>query len=135
MQTIRRTIVPVLIAIFLFACNKERLNEKRLGGVWEATEVKYIFYVNNEPSRDSVVPNSGELYLWDDEELGNQSINSLEITPAGFGVSWTGDPGDPLTLMGTTIQELTRKKLVVTETVSDTSLAAVRVIEYSFKRK
>lgn len=135
MHTIRKTLLPVGLAILLFACNKEQLNEKRLGGVWEATEVKYIFYENNEPARDSVVANSGELYLWDDEELGNQSQNTLEITPQGFGVSWTGDPGDPLTLMGTTIQELTRKKLVVTETVSDTALAAIRVVEYSFKRK
>lgn len=123
------------LAAFIVSCTKEKVNEKRLGGVWVATEVNYIFYANNEPVRDSVVPNSGELYLWDDDELGNQSKNSLAITPSGFGNSWEGDAGDPHTLMGTTIQQLTRKKLVVSETVSDTALAAVRVVEYSFKRK
>lgn len=128
-------ILTLLIAASLASCTKEALNEKRLGGVWVAKEVKYIFYENNQPVRDSVVQNSGELYLWDDEELGNQSKNSLAITPAGFSYSWEGDAGDAHTLMGTTIQELTRRKLVVTEAVSDTALAVVRVAEYSFKRK
>jgi hypothetical protein len=121
-------------AAALVSCTKEKVNEKRLAGVWVATEVKYIFYSNNEPVRDSVVQNSGELYLWDDEELGNQARNSLAITPSGFSYTWEGDAGDPHTLMGTTIQKLTRKKLVLTEAVSDTSLTVFRVIEYSFKR-
>jgi hypothetical protein len=121
--------------IALFSCTKEAVNEKRLAGVWVADQVKYIFYANNEPVRDSTVQNSGELYLWDDDELGNQSQNTLSITPAGFTWTWEGDAADPLTLMGTTIQELTRRKLVVTEAISDTSLTVTQVIEYSFKRK
>lgn len=130
-----KALVFTLAAAALFtSCTKEALNEQRLGGVWIAEEVKYIFYENNQPVRDSVVQNSGELYLWDDTELGNQARNSLAIAPSGFSYAWEGDAGDPHTLMGTTIQKLTRKKLVVTEAVSDTSLAAIRVIEYSFKR-
>jgi hypothetical protein len=127
-------VFTLAIAVLFASCTKEALNEKRLGGVWVAQEVKYIFYENNQPVRDSVVQNSGELYLWDDDELGNQARNSLAITPSGFSYTWEGDAGDPHTLMGTTIQELTRKKLVLTEAVSDTSLTVYRVIEYSFKR-
>lgn len=76
-----RYISIFLLLFTISSCSKNELNERKLGGVWEGEKVVYTFYQNNEVLRDSTVPNSGALYLWDDDELYNQYGNSLAISP------------------------------------------------------
>jgi hypothetical protein len=140
----KQSFFPMKIAVFLFlsmiavfaSCSKEKRNEKRLAGIWEAKEVKYIFYENNQQVRDSVVSNSGALYLYDDNELDNQYRYSLAIVPTGFStVTWNGNAGDPNTLMGTNIRKLTRKKLELSENWTDLDLNVYKTVIYYFERQ
>ncbi len=123
-----------VLAIFS-ACSKEKINDKRIAGIWNATTVEYIFYENNEEVRDSVVENSGALYLYDDDELENQYGYSLAIVPERFfGPVWESNEGDANTLMGTNIRKLTRKKLELSENTTDTDLNVTKTVIYYFER-
>jgi hypothetical protein len=121
--------------MLLSACSKDKLNDKRIAGIWKAKKVKYIFYENNEEVRDSVVENSGALYLYDDDELENQYGYSLTIVPAGFsGPVWESNRGDANTLMGTNIRKLNRRKLELSENVTDADLNVTKTVIYYFER-
>ncbi len=132
-----KTFLPGLFALILLlpACSKDKINDKRIAGIWNATTVKYLFYENNEEVRDSVVENSGALYLYDDDELENQYGYSLSIVPPGFyGSTWESNDGDANTLMGTNIRTLTRKKLELSENTVDIDLNIIKTVIYYFER-
>lgn len=116
----------------LSSCSKEEINERKLAGVWEGEKVVYEFYENNALTRDSSVANSGALYLWDDDEIGNQAGSSLAISPDMFG--WEGNVGKMTTIGGYNIRKHTRRKLVLARHYSDADLNVVRSEVFYFKR-
>lgn len=127
----------LLFACILLACScsKEKLNDKRIAGIWNAKKVKYIFYENNEEVRDSIVENSGALYLYDDDELDNQYRYSLDIVPVGFSsITWESSKGDANMLMGTNIRKLNRRKLELSENTTDADLNVTKTVIYYFER-
>ncbi len=126
------SILSILFA--LSSCSKNELNERKLGGVWEGEKVVYTFYQNNEVLRDSTVPNSGALYLWDDDELYNQYGNSLAIVPDFIGSEWEGDAGDMNTLLGYNITKHTRRKLELTRNYTDNDFNVISSVTFYFKR-
>ena len=131
-------LILALLPLFGVSCTKEKLNEKRLGGIWEGKKVQYLIYNNNnELLKDSTVDNSGALYLYDDDELDNQFRYSLEIVPGAFSFydTWEGNEGDANSLMGTNIRKLTRRKLELSENVTDTSLNVLKTVIYFFERQ
>lgn len=125
----------LILLIFFASCKNDKKNEKKLAGIWEAIDVEYIFYKDNKEIKDSVVNNSGALYLYDDDELQNQVRWSLKIVPNGFTSSWDGNEGRNYTLMGTNILKLTKKRLELSENQSDTNLNVMRTTIYRFKRQ
>ncbi|MFM2016614.1 MAG: hypothetical protein RL007_270 [Bacteroidota bacterium] len=137
MKTVQHIYISALIMLFV-SCSKEEFNERRLAGIWEAKEVQYLFYTNNEVSKDSVVANSGALYLWDDDELDNQWKHSMSITPLTFSSaqSWSGSATKKeSTLLGLTIRKHTRKKLELVEVVTDPDLNLISETVYYFERQ
>jgi hypothetical protein len=114
------------------SCSKDVVNERKLAGVWEGEKVVYEFYENNVMVRDSSVANSGALYLWDDDELGNQAGSSLAISPDMFG--WEGNVGKMATIGGYNIRKHTRRKLVLARHYTDADLNVVRSEIFYFKR-
>ncbi|RYD71843.1 MAG: hypothetical protein EOP53_22965 [Sphingobacteriales bacterium] len=128
--------LALLICILLTGCGKEEMNERKLGGVWEATQVKYIFYENNKEIRDSTVKNSGAMYLYDDEELTNQFSHSLTIAPANFGsdITWEGNEGELRTFRGLNIRKYTGNKLELSENETDDDLNVKQTTIYFFVR-
>jgi hypothetical protein len=129
-----RFIIILSILFALSSCSKNELNERKLGGVWEGEKVVYTFYQNNEVLRDSTVPNSGALYLWDDDELYNQYGSSLAISPDFTGSEWEGDAGDINTLLGYNISKHTRRKLELTRNYTDNDLNVISSVTFYFKR-
>ncbi len=128
----------VLLALLFASCDKEKLNERRLGGIWEGKKVQYLIYgADNTLLTDSTVDNTGALYLYDDDELYNQFRYSLSIYPASFAVAeyWEGEGGDAHLLMGNNIRKLTRRKLELSENVTDTSLNVTKTVIYFFERQ
>lgn len=128
----------VLFALLFASCDKEKLNERRLGGIWEGKKVQYLIYgADNALLTDSTVDNSGALYLYDDDELFNQFRYSLEIFPARFTIvqEWEGEGGDAHILLGTNIRKLTRRKLELSENVADTNLNVTKTVIYYFERQ
>lgn len=125
----------MLLAGSVSSCKNDKRNEKKLAGIWEAIDVEYITYQNNKKISDSVVENTGALYLYDDDELDNQVRYSLKIVPNGFTTTWEGNEGRNNTLMGTNIVKLTRRKLELTENTSDVDLNILKTVIYRFKRQ
>lgn len=123
-----------IFALCLISCTKESKNEKKLAGVWEATTVKIKYYQNNEFFKDSTLKNSGALFLYDDDELDNQLKYTLAIVPKGFSITWEGNKGNLVTLMGLNIDKLTKNKLELSENISDNDLNNYQTVIYSFKR-
>lgn len=137
MKKITRIFVFAILFFFV-SCSKEEFHERKLAGIWEATEVHYLFYNNNELTKDSVVANTGALYLWDDDELGNQWKYSMSIVPVAFAVqeSWGGSgTRKETTLLGVTIRKHTRRKLVLAEVVTDVDLNLISETVYYFERQ
>ncbi len=137
MKKVLYLFISLLFLIFA-SCSKEEFNERRLAGIWEAKEVRYLFYNNNEVTKDSVVANSGALYLWDDDELENQWKHSMSIAPSTFTIalSWNGSATKKeSTLLGLTIRKHTRKKLELVEVVTDADLNLISETVYYFERQ
>lgn len=134
----KKIILPLLFLVLIItSCSKQQINEKKLGGIWEAKKVSYLFYQNNELIKDSTVDNTGALYLYDDDELDNQFRYSMSIIPASFNSaqSWEGNSGKPQTLLGMNIRKLSRKKLELSENRVDTSYNVLKTVVFYFERQ
>ncbi len=123
-----------LLIVSLASCTKENLNERKLAGVWLGTQVEYITYENNEVIKDSIVPNSGAMYLFDDDEMENQVSHSLAIAPP-FSVTWEGSQGDQHTLFGMNIRKQTQNKLELSLSTADDDLNQTSMTVYYFERE
>lgn len=125
--------LSIILLIFLSACTKEKLNERRLAGVWKGTKVQYITYVDNAIVKDSIVPNSGAMYLFDDDELYNQRAHSLAIAPP-FTDTWEGTEGRQHTLMGMNIRKFTKHHLELSINTGDTLFNHTGMTVFYFER-
>lgn len=136
MKNILPYLLPAFLLLAMISCDKEKKNERELAGVWEATEVKYLFYENNKEVRDCTVINTGAMYLYDDDELGNQFRHSLSVYPKSFdaGNIWTGNEGEMRTFMGLNIRKHTRQKLELSDVVEDQDLNIIKNTIYYFER-
>lgn len=133
-------ILLIFFLAFAASCSKDEFNERKMAGIWEGKKVQYLFYQNNEQVKDSTVANSGALYLWDEDELGNQWKTSLAITPnftwdLAMDQTWEGNATrKEKILMGVTIRKLTRRKMELIESATDTALNVTSSTIYYFER-
>jgi len=131
----KTSIFSILIAlVVLTSCTKDKLNERKLAGVWIGTEVQYITYIDNLIINDSTVANSGAMYLFDDDELDNQIAHSLAIPPP-FSETWEGSDGDQHKLFGMNIRKLTKTKLELSLNEVDDDLNHETMTVYYFERE
>jgi hypothetical protein len=136
MRKLLKYMLPAMLFFVIIACDKEVKNERALAGVWEATEVTYLFYENNKEVRDCTVTNTGAMYLYDDAELGNQFRHSLSVYPKSFdeGNIWNGNEGEMRTFMGLNVRKHTSKKLELSDIVEDQDLNIMKNTIYYFER-
>lgn len=123
----------LLLIVFLSSCTKENLNERKIAGVWLGTQVQYITYIDNAIVKDSIVPNSGAMYLFDDDEMENQVSHSLAIPPP-FSSTWEGSQGEQHTLFGMNIRKHTKNKLELSLSTADDDLNQTSMTVYYFER-
>jgi hypothetical protein len=126
-------IIAIILGCGLAACTKENLNERRLAGVWKGTTVQYITYVDNAIVKDSIVPNSGAMYLYDDDESNNQISHSLAIAPP-FTETWEGTESKQKTLFGLNIRKFRKHHLELSINTWDDELNHTSMTVWYFER-